>query len=98
MVDRESAQTWQGEKEAAEVICWWRTESRNVAMDTAGGSGSVSFQGSVRHRAHTGVASAVGTAACRGQYGSPLPATIAPEPRSKGAPALLLGTLLASPP
>lgn len=50
MVDRESAQTWQGEKDAAEVVCWWRMESRKAATDTVGGSGSVSFWGSVRHR------------------------------------------------
>lgn len=54
VVDRESAQTWQGKKDAAEVVCWWRTESRNAAMDTTGGSGSVSFWGSVRHWAHAG--------------------------------------------
>lgn len=59
VVDRESAQTWQGEKDAAEVVCWWRTESRNAAMDTAGGSGSVSFWGSVRHRAQAGGALAM---------------------------------------
>lgn len=50
MVDRESAQTWQGEKDAAEVVCWWRVESRKAATATVGGSGSVSFWGSVRHR------------------------------------------------
>lgn len=36
MVDRERAQTWQGERDAAEVVCWRRTESGDVATDTAG--------------------------------------------------------------
>lgn len=99
VVDRESAQTWQGEKDAAEVVCWWRMESRNAAMDTTGGSGSVSFWGSGLHqgtgRQCTGNASAVGTPAGMGQYGSLLPATVLPKSCS-GAQVLLLGTLLAS--
>lgn len=52
VVDRESAQTWQGKKDTAEVVCWWSKESRNVAMDTAG----------VRVLSHFGMVSGTGCA------------------------------------
>lgn len=36
MVDRESAQTWQGERGAAELVCCWRTQNEDMATHTAG--------------------------------------------------------------
>lgn len=100
VVDRESTQTWQGEKDTAEAVCWCRTESRNAATDTAGGSGSVSFWGSVRHWAHSGCALAM-----PGPWGHLLlwdstlpPATVLPQTLLRRSPGPAFGQLLASPP
>lgn len=32
VVDGESTQAWQGEQDTAEVVCWWRTESRRQGV------------------------------------------------------------------
>lgn len=70
VVDGESTQTWHSERDTAQLV--W--ESRNAAMDPAGGSGSVSFWDGVWHWVQgAGNASAMGTPAGTGQYGSLLP-------------------------